>query len=83
MAHVRAKGMGATESNVYRVRRTFRPGRGIPTRPRAVPSVSTAPSASTSRAEDLLRAVAAEVGLARAVEILVAERAKVRSLVGT
>jgi hypothetical protein len=37
---------------------------------------------ATSSAEDLLRAVAAELGLGRAVEILAGERARVRALIG-
>jgi hypothetical protein len=45
LAQVRAKGMRATEGNVYRVRRMFRPGKGTQTRPHAVASVSTAASA--------------------------------------
>jgi hypothetical protein len=46
----------------------------------AAPSaVLPAPSSST---EDLLRAVAAELGLGRAVEILAGERARVRALIG-
>ena len=36
----------------------------------------------TLRAEDLLRAVAAEIGLGRAVEILAGERARVRAAMG-
>ena len=39
-------------------------------------------SASPSRAEDLLRAVAAELGLARAIDVLQGERARVRGLIG-
>jgi hypothetical protein len=81
ITQVRAKGMRATESNVYRVRRMFRPGSETQTRPSATPSVAPVRTASLSRAEDLLRALGAEVGLARAVDILVAERARVRSLV--
>jgi hypothetical protein len=48
-------------------------------------SRSTAPavlSATMSSAEDLLRAVAAELGLGRAVEILEGERARVRTVIG-
>jgi hypothetical protein len=41
-----------------------------------------AASTTTSSAEDLLRAVAAEIGLGRAVEILVGERARVRAMIG-
>jgi len=42
------------------------------------PSVNT----TTSSAEDLLKAIAAEIGLARAIEILIEERARVRALIG-
>src|SRR5580658_10178730 len=45
---------------------------------RAAPSVASA--AASSSAEDLLRAVAAELGLGRAVEILARERARVRAI---
>jgi hypothetical protein len=44
----------------------------------STPSVTLA--ASSSSAEDLLRAVAAELGLGRAVEILAQERARVRAI---
>ncbi len=40
------------------------------------------PIATTSSAEDLFRAVAAEIGLARATEILAGERARVRAVIG-
>ena len=40
------------------------------------------PSGSASSLEDLLRAAAAELGLARAVEILEGERARVRKVLG-
>jgi hypothetical protein len=36
----------------------------------------------TSSVEELLRAAAAEIGLARAVEILEGERARVRAMIG-
>jgi hypothetical protein len=39
------------------------------------------PIATTSSVEDLLKAVAAEIGLGRALEILVRERAKVRVMI--
>ncbi|HXX66092.1 MAG TPA: hypothetical protein VEK07_02865 [Polyangiaceae bacterium] len=38
------------------------------------------PIATSSKAEDLLRAVAAEVGLARAIEVLLAQRAQVHAV---
>jgi hypothetical protein len=57
----------------------------------AKPAAETAPAitnpAATTRTtdaqvEDLLRAIAAELGLGRAVEILAGERAKVRAVIG-
>ena len=49
--------------------------------PRSAPSVPR-PIHSTASAEDLLRAVAAEIGLGRAIEILNQDRAKVRAVLG-
>jgi hypothetical protein len=43
---------------------------------------SFASPVTTSSAEDLLRAIAAELGLRRAVEILTEERARVRAVIG-
>jgi hypothetical protein len=43
-------------------------------------SVTTLPATTSSSAEDLLKAVAAELGLGRAVEILAGERARVRAV---
>jgi hypothetical protein len=39
-------------------------------------------NAATSSAEDFLKAVAAEIGLARAMEILAGERARVQAVIG-
>ena len=53
------------------------------TKPRATPRKSVAvprPIATASSAEDLLRALAAEIGLQRAAEILIGERARVLSI---
>jgi hypothetical protein len=90
---VKAKGMKTTESNVYRVRRLGKKKAGRPAAgATAVAPVSAAPrrrgrppkvaSAASSGAEDLLRAVAAEVGLARSIEVLQGERARVGRLIG-
>ena len=89
---VKAKGVKTTESNVYRVRRLAgkkkagRPAAAavapVPAAPRRRGRPPKAASAAPSRAEDLLRAVAAEVGLARAIEVLQGERARVRGLIG-
>jgi len=92
IAKARAKGLKATESNIYRVRRTF-PGPGAKTSSSSTSSSLTAsaprrgrpPSAGgggSARAEDLLRSVAAEIGLGRALEMLTAERARVKALIG-
>jgi hypothetical protein len=51
---------------------------GAPRKGVAVPR----PIATTSRAEDLLKALGAEVGLAKAIEILGAERARVKAVLG-
>ena len=51
---------------------------GAPRKGVAVPR----PIATTSRAEDLLKAVGAEVGLAKAIEILSGERARVKAVLG-
>lgn len=89
VAAVKAKGLKTTESNVYRVRRLGKKKAG---RPAAVstsvaaatrrPGRPTKVSAAPSRAEDLLRAVAAELGLARSIDVLQGERMKVRGLIG-
>jgi len=89
IAKARANGMKATESNIYRVRRTFAgPGAKASSSP---PSSASAPrrgrppsvgGGGSSRAEDLLRSVAAEIGLGRALEMLTAERARVKALIG-
>jgi len=46
-------------------------------------SNGTRPTGSASSVEELLRAVAAEIGLGRATEILAGERARVRAVMGT
>ena len=84
MAAAKAKGLKATESNIYRVRRLGTP------KQRPAPSAPTGRGSSPSSrgvgasggAEQVLRAVAAELGLAHAIELLTAQRAKVRSLLG-
>ncbi len=47
-----------------------------------VSSNGTRPSGSASSIEDLLKAVASELGLGRAMEILAGERARVRAVMG-
>jgi hypothetical protein len=48
---------------------------------RTAPAVAR-PVTMSSKAEDLLKAVAAELGLGRAMEILAGERARVRAVIG-
>jgi len=50
--------------------------------PKPVGTNGSRPSGSASSVEDLLRAVAAELGLGRAMEILEGERARVRRVIG-
>jgi hypothetical protein len=74
----KAAGMKLTESYVYNVRgaakKTARPGRN---------GASVArPITTTSSAEGLLKALAAELGLGNAIEILTGERTKVRAVIG-
>ena len=87
---VRAKhkvpGIKSTESNVYRVRRLAKEngatnGAARRGRPHSTkPTMSS--SASTLSAESIMRAVSAEIGLGRALDILQAERSKVWALLG-
>ena len=89
-----AKGAGLTirPGLVYEVRRTRRTKKAASKQKQTqtkiastgAPSVSTAPMpiARKASAEDLLRAVAAEIGLGRAIEILTGERAMVRAVMG-
>jgi hypothetical protein len=84
-------GIDLTENYVYRVRAMDKAARK---RKRAAAKTTTATSANGAApsvtpaaklsfsAEDLLRAVAAELGLGRAVEILAGERARVRAVMG-
>jgi hypothetical protein len=87
VAKAHAEGIKLNTSYVYVVRQNEKRKAGRPTHaptPRAARAASsvTRPISSLSKAEDLLRAVAAEIGLGRAMEILQAERAKVRAVIG-
>jgi hypothetical protein len=88
----KAEGVKFDAAYVYRVRAMDKTARKV-RRAAAKTTASTATSvngtgasvtlpAASSSAEDLLRAVAAELGLGRAVEILAGERARVRGLMG-
>jgi len=83
IAKAKAKGLRATESNIYRVRRLRRkPSARRPAAAGRAPRAAAPASGGSRNAEGLLRAVAAEIGLRRAIELLSAERARVRSLLG-
>jgi hypothetical protein len=92
----KAEGVKFDASYVYRVRgydKAARKPMRVVTKPPTSVSATTAavngalasvasPATASSSAEDLLRAVAAELGLGRAVEILAGERARVRAVIG-
>jgi hypothetical protein len=91
VSKAKAQGLKTSPNNVYRVRRLFGAGsRMAPSRQTAkpVPSSPAKPSprlalrSFSSSAEDLLKAVAVEIGLGRAVEILAGERARVKAVIG-
>jgi len=80
VAHLKAKGVKTSENNIYRVRRLVKK-RAVR---RATPAarLRSVGASTTSSAEGLLRAVAAEIGLGHALDILEAERSKVRAMIG-
>jgi hypothetical protein len=92
VAQAKAAGISITENHVYGVRAadkrakrkaaakvdTSRPATAAAS---MVNGSSSAPKVS-ARAEALLKAVAAEIGLGRAIELLQSERARVRALIG-
>jgi hypothetical protein len=90
LVKAKSRGISTSENNVHRVRRLHRrlkaaiartPANGGPER--AVKVLPTLKGLSPALSvEALLRAVAAEIGLGRAVEILQSERASVRAVFG-
>ncbi len=86
VAKAHAEGMKLNVSYVYAIRKGENKKKAATTgtartSPRAAESVPrSVPSAS--KAEDLLKAVAAEVGLGRAIDVLEKERARVRAMMG-
>jgi hypothetical protein len=70
--------MKLSTTYVYIVRAAAKENRGLVRAGRSVPR----PIATTSSAENLLKAVAAELGLGPAIEIIQAERAQVRAVIG-
>jgi hypothetical protein len=90
VAKAKERGMTLTESYVYNVRGAAKAARrkrtgslrsAVVARPTA--AVATEGGKSGLSAEDLLRAVGAELGLTRAIEVLQAERARVHAVLRT
>jgi hypothetical protein len=87
VAKAQAEGINIELDYVYNVRssdKVAKPGTKAEATA-AVPRMAVSaprPIATASSGEDLLKAVAAEIGLGRAIEILTGERARVRALIG-
>lgn len=83
VAKAKAAGMSITPQYVYNLRARANNAAGAPRRgPGRPPKALSAGggSVSSGRVEDLLKAVAAEIGLSRAIQILQSEQQKVRGL---
>jgi hypothetical protein len=83
VAKAKARGIKLTESYVYNVRgaaKTARRARTGSLRSALVPRSFAAAARPGLATEDLLRAVGAELGLTRAIEVLQAERARVHAV---
>jgi hypothetical protein len=78
VAQAKAAGMRLSANYVYLIRRAAKESRGSVRASRSVPR----PITTTLSAESLLKAVAAELGLAKAIEVLEGERARVRAVIG-
>ena len=88
LSKAKANGLATSESNVHRVRRLHggkkATAKSAPAaaKPSHVIRVKAKTNGVHSSAEDLLRAVAAELGLGHALEILQSQRARVRAVLG-
>jgi hypothetical protein len=84
VAKAKSQGITLTDAYVYNVRATSKAGKGKSTKRKATGGGRslTVKVGGARGAEDLLRAVAAELGLARAIAVLEAEHARVRKLLG-
>ncbi len=83
VAKAKDRGMVLTESYVYNVRgaaKAARRKRAGSLRSAVVPRPAVAAGRISQSTEDLLRAVGAELGLTRAIELLHAERARVHAV---
>jgi hypothetical protein len=77
----KAAGIELDVGYVYNVRGAARSKSKVTKQAARVVRVVAAPPVTTAKAEDLLRALGAELGLGRALEILQAERIKVRAVI--
>src|SRR5271154_6143886 len=75
----KAQGIKFSPQLVYNVRRGSKATKGQAKKV-ATATTNAAPKSPATKAEDLLRAVAAEIGLGRAVELLEADRARVHAV---
>ncbi len=88
IAKAKAAGITLTDTYVYNVRGAAKAASNKaaakPSAPVKAPVASPVPksAASAGSVESLLKAVAAEIGLGRASEILAGERARVRAVLG-
>jgi hypothetical protein len=84
VAKAKAAGIKLGLQYVYRIRSSSKSGRkrGAVAKPAQVTVASTKTLGAHPSAEDLLRAVAAELGLGHALEILQSQRAQVRAVLG-
>lgn len=88
VAKAKAAGIALTDSYVYNVRSSVKTAANkAAAKPRAATKTRVAHPvarsvANTGSVESLLKAVAAEIGLGRAFDILVAERARVVAAIG-
>jgi hypothetical protein len=80
----KAAGVQLSKNYVYRVRSWANAAKSQNKKaPKTTPTATKSAAATLdSSAERLLKAVAAEIGLGRAVEILSGERARVRAVIG-
>ncbi len=92
VAKAKADGITLSEAYVYNVRATSKTkktggGRGRGGRrgpaPKSSPTATVRVSPGRGSAEELLRAVAAELGLAHAISVLETEHSRVRRLIGS
>jgi hypothetical protein len=85
VAKAKERGMTLTESYVYNIRGAAKAAKrkragSLRSALVARPIAATAPAGARLSTEDLLRAVGAELGLTRAIEVLHAERARVHAV---